>query len=731
MLTPPVAPTHPQVRHLHGHDIADEFAWMADGGQPLMDYLRAEQDHYTAATAPLERLRRRLFTEMVARTPLAEVGPAHACGGAHLRDVVPEGAQLGQLQRRAAAAQQWTTLVDLDAEAAAAGSTYAEYGVREVSPDGRLLAWSIDTTGEELYELRVRDIATGMDRAQRIGRTYYGAAWSADSEHIFYTVVDHVYRPFQVWRHQVGSDPAADVLVLQEDDRRFELSVRSTRCGRWVLIHAGSRDSSETWAIPADDPRAAPASVGGRREGHEYVVESVPGGPELFLAVTNHGRARESTLSWVGIGQTEPAQWLAAVDGPMPGDPEHPGAAGSPLGLTDGSPADRPGPPAMLRRFTGVEAFAGHVVITLREAGRPVLYLAPVRPAGLDWPESRAIRAPRGAAVELASNEEFSAGFVTVVEQSKVEPPSWFDVALAGDGQPALRHRAKAPNHDPSAYVTSSRWVTARDGQRVPVTLVAHRVTALDGTAPCLLFGYGAYEFVYEPTFSRTLTSLLDRGVVYAHAHVRGGGELGRGWWDAGHLATKANSFADLVDVARALGSGPRAQVDGSRIVARGGSAGGLLVAAAMDLDPEAFAAVIAEVPFVDVVNSMLDSELPLTVGEWEEWGNPALAEQFAWMRAYSPYDNVPAAGRRPFVLATGAVHDPRVLVHEPAKWVARLRATDPAHGAVEAVGGRGGVLLRVALGEGSHSGAAGRYAALDEQAQTQAIILAAMGITT
>ncbi len=729
MLTPPVAPRHPFVRHLHGHDIPDEFAWMAEGDQPLRDYLAAEQDHYAAATAGLEPLRRRLFTEMVARTPLAQVGPAHSCGDAQFRDVVGEGAQLGQFQRRTGDKANWSTMVDLDVEAAALGSTFAEYGVREVSPDGQLLAWSIDSTGEELYELRIRDLATGQDHAERIPRTYYGAAWAADSRHLFYTVVDHVYRPHQVWRHEVGSDPSTDVLVYQEDDRRFELSARSTRCGRWVLIHAGSRQTSETWAIPADVASAAPVSVGGRREGHEYLVESVPGGPELFLVVSNHGGAREFTLSWVGMGQSEPAEWREALDGPLPGDPGHPDWA-SPVEVTGGSPDDPPGSPDLVRRFTGVEAFAGHVVVTLREAGRPVLYLVPVVPSGLDWPRSRAVRAPAGATVELASNEDFSAPFVTVLEQSMVDPPTWVDVPLFGDGSPTPRHRAEAPNHDPGAYVFSQRWVTARDGQQVPVTLVSHRVTPWDGTAPCLLYGYGAYEYVYEPAFSRALTSLLDRGVVYAHAHVRGGGELGRRWWDDGHLATKSHSFTDFVDVARALGSGPEAVVDGARIVSRGGSAGGLLVAASMDLEPELFAAVIAEVPFVDVVNSMLDAELPLTVGEWEEWGNPSLPQHFGWMSAYSPYDNVPPAGRRPFVLATGAVHDPRVLVHEPAKWVARLRATDPVHGAGQGVGERGGVLLRVALEEGSHGGAAGRYAALDEQAQTQAIILAAMGIT-
>ena len=716
MVTPPVAPTRPHVRHLHGRDVPDEFAWMAEGGEDFMGYLRAELDHYAGATAPLEPLRRRLFTEMVSRTPLTEVGPAHACSAAQFRDVMPDGAQLGQFQRRSGAGA-WTTLVDLDVEAAAAGSSYGEVGVREVSPDGSLLAWSFDATGEELYQLRFRDVATGTDLPERMERTYYGGAWSADGRTFFYTVVDHVYRPHQVWRHVVGTDPATDVLVLEEEDRRFELSVRTTRCGRWVLIHAGSRDSAETWAIPAQDPTAAPTAVGGRREGHEYAVESVPGGPQPFLIVTNHGGAREFTLSWVGLEATDPSAWRSAIDAPLPGDVEVAG--------TDLDPQQAP-----VRRLLAVDAFAGHVVIGLRESGRPALYVVPLAASGLDWSKAHVLRAAPGGSIELGANEEFDATFATVVVQSRVDPPTWTDHPFDPAAEPVVRHRGESPNHDAGNYVVTEQWVTARDGEQVPVTLVAHRVTPLDGTAPCLLYGYGAYEYAYDPTFSRALPSLLDRGVVWAHAHVRGGGELGRRWWDGGHMATKANSFRDFVDVARALGSGPDAAVDGSRIVSRGGSAGGLLVAASMDLDPEAFAGVIAEVPFVDVVNSMLDSELPLTVGEWEEWGNPAVPEQYAWMVDYSPYDNVPPAGRRPFILATGAVHDPRVMVHEPAKWVARLRATDPQQGAVEVPGRRGGVLLRVALEEGSHGGAAGRYAALDEEAQTQAVILAAMGIS-
>jgi oligopeptidase B len=715
MAIPPEATIHAHVRHLHGREVQDDYAWMAAGGPELSEYLRAEATHYAEATAVLEPLRRRLFTEMVARTPLAEEGPEHAHGAAVFRDVTPEGAQLGQFQRRDQGFAQWSVLVDLDLEAAALDSTYAEVGVREVSPNGEVLAWSIDATGEELYELRFRDLGTGVDCPERISRTYYGGAWAADGRTFFYTVVDDAFRPYQVWRHVVGTDPGLDLLVLEEDDRRFEVSARTTRCGQWVLIHAASRDSAETWAIPSKDPSAPAMTVGGRREGHEYVVESVPGGPRPFLVVSNHGAGREFSLSWVGLGETDPDVWLSAVDASLPGD----NAGDSGLG---------PGA-APLRRFVGLDAFAGHVVVTLRESGATALYVAPVTERGLDWVRAAAHRPGAGHFLELGTNEEFDADFVTVVAQSSIDAPVWSDIPLEPGGEVTVRHRGQAPNHDPASYAVSRTWVTARDGARVPVTLVAHRVTPLDGTAPCLLFGYGAYEYVYEPEFSRALPSLLDRGVVFAHAHVRGGGELGRHWWDQGHMETKANTFRDFVDVARALGSGPEAIVDGARIVSRGGSAGGLLVAASMDLDPEAFAAVIAQVPFVDVVNSMLDPELPLTIGEWEEWGNPALPEQFAWMSAYSPYDNVPPAGRRPFILATGAVHDPRVLVHEPAKWVARLRATDPARGAVEVPGRRGGVLLRVALEEGSHGGAAGRYAALDEEAQTQAIILAAMGI--
>ena len=245
-------------------------------------------------------------------------------------------------------------------------------------------------------------------------RTYYGGAWSADGRTFFYTVVDHVYRPHQVWRHVVGTDPAADVLVLQEDDRHFEVSVRTTRCGQWVLIHAASRESAESWAIPAAEPTATPVTVGGRREGHEYAVESVPDGPQPFLAVTNHGSAREFTLSWVSLGATDPATWRSAIDAPLPGERE---VAGS--DLDPGS--------SVARRFLAVDAFSGHVVVSLRESGRPALYVAPVIASGLDWASARALRPAPGSSIELGTNEEFDAAFVTVVVQSRIDPPVWTD----------------------------------------------------------------------------------------------------------------------------------------------------------------------------------------------------------------------------------------------------------------------------------------------------------------
>jgi oligopeptidase B len=330
---------------------------------------------------------------------------------------------------------------------------------------------------------------------------------------------------------------------------------------------------------------------------------------------------------------------------------------------------------------------------------------------------SHDLEAPPTGQVALTRNSDPDAMFVRIRTESIVQPPAWYDVDLA-TGERTLVKQLAVPAYEPAAYVTERLWATAPDGVKVPVSVARKADTPLDGTAPCLLWGYGAYESCDWPWFDASLVSALDRGVVYALAHPRGGGERGRWWWDQGHRLTKHHTFSDFVAVADALADGV---VDGERIVSRGLSAGGLLQAAAMRLAPRRWAAVVAEVPFVDCVNSMLDETIPLTVIEWDEWGNPQADDDFLAMTAYSPYDN-PPPGYRPPLLVTGALHDPRVLVHEPAKWVARLRAT-AAPAATEPL------LFRVELGEGAHTGPAGRYGALRYEAEILAYVLGAMGI--
>ena len=433
----------------------------------------------------------------------------------------------------------------------------------------------------------------------------------------------------------------------------------------------------------------------------EYHAEHLrlPDGSDQLLVVTNDG-ATEFRLAGApvpaGADQDHTAWWPIRAE-----DPDE--------------------------RLERVEAFASHVVLALRRDGMRVLRLLPVD--ALDGTGVDLTPAFPTGTLALGRNEDYDAGAVTVVDQSYVQPPVWSDVALdagadGSGGARAERHRQPAPGHDPAAYVGERRSFAAPDGTEVPVTLLRHRDTPLDGTAPVLVYAYGAYEAVEEPDWDPALPSLLDRGVVFAHAHVRGGGEQGRRWWDDGHLEHKQHTFTDLAAVADGLaGDGPGAAlVDGTRIVTRGLSAGGLLQGAVFSQRPERWRGVVAEVPFVDVVSTMFDASIPLTVTEWDEWGDPHRREEFDRMLAWSPYDNLPPAGGRPDLLVTGALHDPRVMVWEPAKWVAALRDSDPAWSPR--------CVFRCELGAGAHTGPAGRFAHLAYEAEVHAWVLERMGLT-
>ncbi|GHJ49517.1 oligopeptidase B [Catellatospora sp. TT07R-123] len=645
---------------------------MRDHGDPrLLAYLRAEREYHDAAADRCERTRTEVFHEVEQRLLPTDDSVSWRHGSRFYYTRTVAGSEYEQFLQ--AGHDGDADRVLLDGALLAGTDGFAEIGLRELSPDNTLLAYSVDTTGDEVYRLRFRQLATLTDLSEELPRTYYTGAWSADSGTFFYTVHDELFRPHQVWRHTIGTPADADVLVLQEDDARHELTVRASRDLHWIMIESRSRDTSEWHLVPAHEPHAAPSLVAPRRRGVEYRIDHADG----QLVVTTDDGAPEFRVVTAPVGTPGPGHWTPLL-------------------------AARPG-----ERLVACHALRTHWLCELRRDGFPLLRTID-RATGAELEIGSGLAA---GSVVLATPIEYDDTAVTVRVESLIDPPAWYCVDLR-TGARELRKRHEVPGYDPAAYRTQRRHATAPDGTAVPVTLAWRAGTPLDGTAPALLYGYGAYEACLDPEFDPVLPSLLDRGVVYALTHPRGGGENGRAWWHGGRLAAKASTFTDHLAVADWLADGI---ADGTRLGTRGLSAGGLLQGAVYSMRPERWAAVVAEVAFVDVVTTMLDPDIPLTVNEWDEWGDPRRAEEFAWLWAYSPYEN-PPAGPRPPLLATAALHDPRVMVHEPAKWVARLRAT--------AAPGDGPVYLRTELGAGAHTGPAGRYAHARYEAEIAAFLL-------
>jgi oligopeptidase B len=688
---PPAAPRIRSVREMHGRSETDDYAWMRDHQRPaLREYLAAERAYYDAHAALQSDLADRLVAESAGRIPdRADDSVGWPLSGFIYRTRTPQGRENLQLLRSRSGKNSEQVLLDENIIGAASG--YVDVGAREPSPDGNLLAWSADTSGAEIYRLRIRDLRTGDDLPDDIPRSYPGVAWSADSSVLFYLVPDDLNRPFQVWRHRIGTPAADDVLVLSEPDGRYELTLHASRSGQFGVITSACRDTTEVRLIPLADPFADPIVVEPRRRGVEYRVD--------------HARATDGTAGWLFIvtDDTEPECTLKRVPAGQPG-------------AANWMAVDCPAvaPARSDTRLLGCDVIGERLLLTLRRGGEPMLAIA-----DLDGENVIEVRPSLAAgAISVEHAEDYDAGGVIVKEESLIEPATWSRLDLAS-GERIVLKRRDVPGYEPHRYVTERVSARARDGEMIGVTLACARQTSLDGTAPCLLYGYGAYEACSDPEFSIGLPSLLDRGVVYAIAHIRGGGEGGRNWWQQGRLRSKPTTFTDFIDVADWLaGRDGTALVDGDRMVSRGLSAGGLLQGAVYSMRPDRWRAVVAEVPFVDCVTTMLDPSIPLTINEWDEWGDPRDPDDYACLRSYSPYDN-PPAGPRPPLLVTGAVHDPRVGVHEPAKWVARLRATGP----------ESPVLFRVELGAGAHTGPSGRFAQAAYEAEVAAFILNAMGI--
>ena len=692
----PAPARRPVERTFHGDTVTDPYEWMRDKTDPeVIAHLEAENAYADARTAHLDALRRTLVDEFVGHTQETDLSVPVRRGDWWYITRTTAGddyprftrvADTGAMPQVEAGVMLEGEQVLLDAQAEAAGHEFYSLGGLLPSPDHTLFASAVDTAGDERFTLRVVEIATGEVLDESVTGTGYGIAFSTDQQWLFYARVDDAWRQHQIWRHRIGADPSEDVLVLEEPDERFMIGFDRSRDGSTLVIQAGSTTTTEAWLLDLADPTSAPVPAGGRRDGVDYTLEHAG---DRLLVVHNDGHE--------GFALAQ-----AAVD--APGEWEELLVAG------EGE------------RLLGVEAFAGFVALELRSGGLAAVRLIPRAADGALLLEQAADVTHGGEldTVELDANPNWGQTSVRYQLTSMLTPTTVAERDVATGASEVLRV-TPVPGYDPSLYVERREWARAADGTAIPLSVVARKEAAADGTAPGYLYGYGSYEMSIDPSFVPTRLSLLDRGVVIAIAHVRGGGEMGRDWYEHGKLLEKKNSFSDFVAAAEHLGTS--GLVDPARLGAEGRSAGGLLMGAVANLAPERFRAIIAGVPFVDALTTILDPSLPLTVGEWEEWGDPLHDPSvYEYMKEYTPYENVQAV-EYPAIFASTSLNDTRVFFVEPAKWVARLRET------VTSDQSERPIVFRCEMVAG-HGGRSGRYRKWEQRADELAWLLDQLGAT-
>ncbi|MFC7647122.1 S9 family peptidase [Streptosporangium lutulentum] len=675
--TPPTAKKVPSDRVHHGDTVVDDYAWLTVKDDPeTVAYLEAENAYTQQATAHLKPLQEKLFQEIKDRTLETDLSVPTRKRGWWYYSRTEEGKQYG-IQCRVAAQGETPPEVKagealpgeeilLDGNELAGDNDFFSIGTSAVSPDGALLAYSVNFTGDERFTLKVKDLTTGEDLPDEIPGIFYGGAWSADGTAFFYTTVDDAWRPNQVHRHTVGTSAEDDLLVHEETDERFWVGVGLSRSEHYLVLSAGSKITSEVRILEADDPTGEFRVVRPRETGVEYGIDHAG---DHFLILHNQN-AENFELATAPLD--DPGNWTPLI--------EH---------RTD-------------TRLLDIDAFQDHTVVHFRRDGLTGIRILPrdAEPYEISFPEPIYDVAPAG-------NPEFGTGRLRLGYTSMVTPPSVFDYDLQARELVLLKQKVVLGGYDPADYEQFREWATASDGTRIPISIVVRKGT--DRPAPTVLYGYGSYEMSIDPSFSIARLSLLDRGFVFAIAHIRGGGEMGRRWYEDGKFQKKKNTFTDFVAVARHL----KDESWSSAIIARGGSASGLLMGAVANLAPEVFAGVVAQVPFVDALNTILDPSLPLTVIEWDEWGDPLHnADVYEYMKSYTPYENVDDRVYPP-ILAITSLNDTRVFYHEPAKWIAKLR--DVANG--------GPFLLKTEMDAG-HGGRSGRYDSWREEAFTLSWIL-------
>ena len=687
---PPVAPRRPHSFTRHGITVNDDYAWLKDEKwqevlrdpsvlDPDIRHYLEEENVYTDSllghTAPLQKT---LVREMRGRIKEDDSSVPSPDGPFAYFRRFREGGQhelFGRMPRAGGEGQ-----IVLDGDALARDHAYFKFGGSRHSHDHKLQAWSADTKGSEYFSIRVRDWATGRDFDDVVEETDGGVVWAADCKSFFYVKLDDNHRPMQVWRHRLGTKQADDTLVYEEQDAGWFTHLHESTSGRFCVIAGGDHETSEQRLIDLAQPEAPPRLVAARQEGVQYSLADR--GDELFI-LTNADDAIDFKIVTAPLAAPERNNWRDLI-------PYRPG-----IYIID------------------IDLYAGHLVRLERANALPAIVIR-----DLATKEEHAIAFDEAAySLDAMGSYEFDTTNLRFSYSSMTTPSEVYDYDMAIRTR-TLRKRQEIPSgHDAADYVTTRIMARSHDGAEVPVSILHRKGLRLDGTAPLLLYGYGSYGMAMPASFSANRLSLVDRGFVYAIAHIRGGADKGWGWYLDGKREKKTNSFDDFAASARALIDAK--YTSARRIVGHGGSAGGMLMGAVANRAGELFAGIVAEVPFVDVLNTMLDDSLPLTPPEWPEWGNPIESEKdFRTTLSYSPYDNV-AAKVYPAILAMGGLTDPRVTYWEPAKWIARLRAT---------MTGGGPVLLRTNMGAG-HGGASGRFDRLDEVAIVYAFALWAVGM--
>lgn len=669
---PPEARRLPHVRELHGDRFEDPWFWLRERDDPaVVAHLEAENAWAERVMAPARELREELYAELVSRVKEEDESVPYPRGGWRYFWRIGQGQQHRVHLRRRGEDGPEQVLVDLND--LGRELKYVALGELEISDDGARMAVTLDRVGFREYTLEIEDLADRRAIDVPIPKVT-SVAWAADGRSLYYTVEDAAKRSYRALVHRLGTPVESDAVIFEERDERFRVEVRRSRSGEWIFLTSASHTTSEVRRIDARATEPAAVVVEPRRQDHIYELDHW--GDRFFVRSNRDGR--HFAIFSAPVGSPGEASWR-------------------PIVAHD--------PAVMIERL---DAFAGHFVTSERVAGLPRF-----RVFDLDGGGARTIELPEAAYSATAGpNEEPVTGVFRYHYESPVTPPSVYEYRL-GEGRSVLLKRDEVPGYDATRYEVERIAATAPDGVEVPMTVVSPRGLPRGGGARALLKGYGSYGFPYPVTFDRNVVSLLERGFVVAIAHVRGGGDLGKSWHDAGRMAAKTNTFGDFVACAEELIR--RGETTPGRLAIAGGSAGGLLMGAVVNQRPELFGAVLSYVPFVDVISTMLDTTLPLTVGEFEEWGNPAVEEQYRWMIAYSPYENL-GPKRYPPMLVRTSFWDSQVMYWEPAKYVARLREV--------ALSGSGPVLLKTNLDAGGHGGFAGRFDKLRDLAFDYAFLL-------